>query len=178
MIPSHPPSTPEMNAMTRFESFTTTLLVTGFAVLVAASFAPSVAHAHCQVPCGIFTDQLRFEQMLEDEHTISKSQLMITELSAQKVDAQGFNQLARWVATKEDHAQKIQTTIAEYFLAQRIKPDSPTYTKQLVAAHAVIISAMKCKQSADPETAKTLEKSIFDFYRAYEGKEPDFEHSH
>ena len=23
--------------------------------------------AHCQVPCGIYGDQLRFEQMLEDE---------------------------------------------------------------------------------------------------------------
>ena len=32
--------------------------------------------------------------------------------------------------------------------------------------------------SADPDTAKALEKSIFDLYRAYEGKEPDFEHSH
>jgi nickel superoxide dismutase len=47
-----------------------------------------------------------------------------------------------------------------------------------MAAHAVMINAMKCKQSADAATAEALEKSIFDFYRAYEGKEPTFEHKH
>jgi nickel superoxide dismutase len=63
-------------------------------------------------------------------------------------------------------------------MAQRIKPDGDGYGKKLMAAHAVMIAAMKAKQSADPATAETLEKAIFDFYRAYEGKEPDFEHSH
>jgi nickel superoxide dismutase len=115
--------------------------------------------------------------MLEDEHTISKAQLQINELSTD-VDAQAVNQMTRWVMTKEEHATKIQETIAAYFMAQRIKTDDPEYGKKLMAAHAVMISAMKCKQSADAETAKVLEKSIFDFYRAYEGKEPTFEHSH
>ena len=63
-------------------------------------------------------------------------------------------------------------------MAQRIKPDNPDYAKQLTAAHTVMIAAMKAKQSADAATAKTLEKAIFDFYRAYEGKEPDFDHEH
>ena len=138
----------------------------------------SVAMAHCQVPCGIYGDQLRFEQMLEDEHTISKAQLQINELAGGEVDAQTANQMGRWVTTKEDHATNIQNTIAAYFLAQRIKPDSASYVKQLTAAHAVIIAAMKCKQSADPATAKVLETAIFDLYRAYEGKEPAFDHSH
>lgn len=138
----------------------------------------SVAFAHCQVPCGIYGDQLRFEQMLEDEHTISKAQLQLDELSGGEVDAQTVNQMGRWVSTKEDHATKIQDTISHYFLAQRIKPDNPNYVKQLTAAHAVIIAAMKSKQSADPATAKALEKAIFDLYRAYEGKEPAFNHSH
>ena len=39
----------------------------------------------------------------------------------------------------------------------------------------MITSAMKCKQSADGTTAKALEEAIFDLYRAYEGKEPEFE---
>ncbi len=138
----------------------------------------SIAMAHCQVPCGIYGDQLRFEQMLEDEHTISKAQISINELNGDDVDAQAVNQMGRWVMTKEEHATNIQNTIAAYFMAQRIKADSPTYVKQLTAAHAVMVAAMKCKQSADPETAKVLEKSIFDLYRAYEGKEPDFDHKH
>lgn len=136
------------------------------------------AMAHCQVPCGIYGDQLRFEQMLEDEHTISKAQLQLAELTGGDTDAQSVNQMARWVMTKEEHATKIQNTISAYFLAQRIKPDNPKYMDQLVAAHKVIIAAMKCKQSADPETAVVLEKAIFALYKAYEGKEPDFDHKH
>ncbi|WP_286177611.1 superoxide dismutase [Ni] [Rhodopirellula sp. JC639] len=152
----------------------TRILTATFALLITAS----IAMAHCQVPCGIYGDQMRFEQMLEDEHTISKAQLQINEITAGQMSAQSVNQAGRWVLTKEEHATKIQNTISAYFLAQRIKPGSEGYTKKLTAAHAVIIAAMKCKQSADPETAKVLEKAIFDLYRAYEGKEPDFEHVH
>jgi nickel superoxide dismutase len=138
----------------------------------------SIAMAHCQVPCGIYGDQLVFEQMLQDEHTISKAQIQLNELADGEADAQTINQLGRWVATKDSHATKIQDTIAHYFLAQRIKSANPEYVKQLTAAHNVIVTAMKCKQSADPVTAEALEKAIFDLYRAYEGKEPDFKHEH
>ena len=138
----------------------------------------SFAMAHCQVPCGIYGDQLRFEQMLEDQHTIAKAQAQINEMTEGEITAQKVNQMARWVAAKEDHATKVQNTIAAYFMAQRIKADNKNYVKQLTAAHAVMVAAMKCKQSADPETAEMLEKKIFDLYRAYEGKEPVFEHKH
>ena len=150
------------------------ILTASLAVMMTAS----IALAHCQVPCGIYGDQRRFESMLEDEHTIAQAQAQINEATGAKASAQVVNQTVRWVMTKEDHATKIQTTIASYFMAQRIKPGTEGYAKKLAAAHAVMVAAMKCKQSADPETAKALEKSIFDFYRAYEGKEPVFEHSH
>ncbi len=153
-------------------------MMRSFLSLAVLCLFTSVAMAHCQVPCGIYGDQLRFEQLLEDEHTISKAQLQLHELSDGEVDPQAINQMGRWVQTKEDHATRIQDTITHYFLAQRIKSGSPDYMKQLKAAHDVIVAAMKCKQSADPETAKVLEKSIFDLYRAYEGKEPDFDHEH
>jgi hypothetical protein len=39
---------------------------------------------HCQVPCGIFADQHRFEQMLEDQSTIEKASRLISELSGKK----------------------------------------------------------------------------------------------
>lgn len=153
----------------------------GLSTLVALSsliLLPAVTFGHCQVPCGIYADQLRFEQLLEDEHTISKAQLQINELTATLSTPQSANQAARWVMTKEEHATHIQNTIASYFLCQRIKSDSPRYTEQLKAAHTVMTAAMKCKQSADPATAKALEMAIFDLYRAYEGKEPAFEHKH
>ena len=152
--------------MIRFAALTTLFCLTA-----------STALAHCQVPCGIYGDQLRFEQMLEDGQTIAKAQTQLGEL-ADDPSVQDINQIARWVMTKEQHAQQIQDTIAAYFMAQRIKPDAANYDQSLKAAHKVMVAAMKCKQSADPATAKALKEAVLDLYRAYEGKEPDFGHKH
>ena len=137
---------------------------------------------HCEVPCGIYADQLRFEMMLEDTKTIAKAITSIQEISdgfnQGPPDAKSVNQLTRWVNTKESHATNTQHIVAQYFMTQRIKPDNKEYAKQLTAAHQVMVAAMKCKQDADSATAETLKKAILDLYRAYEGKEPDFNHSH
>ena len=124
---------------------------------------------HCQVPCGVYTDELRFMQMLEDQTTIEKSSKLILELS-NKDDGQSHNQLARWVATKESHASKIQKIIAEYFLTQRIKSSSKHYEKLLKGAHSVMVAAMKCKQSTETSAANDLKSSILAFQKIYESK--------
>ena len=125
--------------------------------------------AHCQVPCGIYGDQNRFEQMLEDQSTIEKASKLINELSGKK-DAQSQNQLSRWVATKESHATAIQKTIADYFMAQRIKASDSKYIEKLTKAHSVMVAAMKCKQSVDAETSASLKQAILSFHKSYEGK--------
>jgi nickel superoxide dismutase len=152
--------------------------------MVLVSHAQRVS-AHCEVPCGIYADQLRFEQMLEDQTTIAKAIKSMNELIAGLDDGANplsINQLVRWVTTKESHATNTQHIIAQYFMTQRIKPGADeaaqkNYIKKLTAAHAVMQAAMKCKQNPDPALAETLRKTILDFYRAYEGKEPDF-HKH
>ena len=102
--------------------------VTALAIVVAGCAAPSVALAHCQVPCVIYGDQLLFEQLLEDAKTIAKAQAQLNELLAEgQPTAQSVNQMARWVMTKEEHAGRVQDTMQAYFLAQRIKADSPRY---------------------------------------------------
>lgn len=146
------------------------------AVLAVAGWAGQAA-AHCQVPCGIYGDQRRFDAMLEDTETVAKAIAQIGELSGTH-DATGHNQLARWVVTKEEHATSIQETIAAYFMAQRIKPDAAGYDKTLKASHAVIVAAMKAKQAADPATAEALEKSILAFFEAYTGKKYQAAHVH
>ena len=160
----------------------TALIATTFAffVTIATASEPTipatpVAKApvpHCQVPCGIYGDQLRFEGMLEDTKTTAKAISQIGELATAAPSATGMNQAVRWVNNKESHAQNIQDVMGEYFFAQRIKSDHKDYTAQLATAHKVIVAAMKCKQDAAPATADALKAAIEDFYRAYEGKEP------
>ena len=129
------------------------------------------AMAHCEVPCGIYDDQRRFEDMLEDQKTIEKGMGQIREM-AEKSDPLSVNQTVRWIDTKEAHATNIQHTISQYFMTQRIKADKEGYGEKLAAAHAVMVAAMKCKQSTDTDVAVALRAKILDFYRAYEGKEP------
>ena len=139
--------------------------------------APATAPApHCEVPCGIYSDQMRFEMMLEDTKTIAKAITSLKEFCDGFRDgppnAKTVNQMTRWVNTKEQHATNTQEIMAQYFLTQRIKPDNEKYAQQLMAAHKVMVSAMKCKQDPADATATALKAAILDFYRAYEGKEP------
>ena len=131
---------------------------------------------HCEVPCGIYSDQMRFEMMLEDTKTIAKAITSLKEycdgFQTGPPNAKVINQMTRWVNTKEQHATNTQHIMSQYFLTQRIKPDNKEYAKQLAAAHKVMVCAMKCKQDPADETAVALKASILDFYRAYEGKEP------
>ena len=159
-----------------------TLMLVGFANILSASepitstTTPAAVVPHCEVPCGIYADQMRFEMMLEDAATIEKAIASLNEFAAGFSDgpptAKTVNQMTRWVSTKESHATNTQHIIAQYFLTQRIKADHKDYTKQLTAAHQVMVCAMKCKQDADPATATALKEAIYDLYRAYEGKEP------
>jgi nickel superoxide dismutase len=127
-------------------------LLIGLAVL---SFGATNAQAHCQIPCGIYDHHARMDGIFEDIATIEKAVKNIGELSGNK-DTQSANQLTRWVFTKEKHAQNIQDTVSEYFLAQVVKPADPNdkaaykkYLKSLADHHAVIVWAMKAKQTAD-----------------------------
>lgn len=135
---------------------------------MALFLGSQTVHAHCQVPCGIYGDEGRFEALLEDATTISKATAQINELAGTH-DAQGSNQLIRWVTTKEAHASNIQTVMCDYFLAQRIKTDDPKYVEKLTAAHKVIVAAMKTKQTADAGNAAALTKAIVAFHFAYDG---------
>ena len=140
------------------------------AVWVAAQGA---ALAHCQVPCGIYGDGLRFDGMIENVATISKAMRKIEELSADP--SRNMNQITRWVLTKEEHADKVAHVMSWYFLQQRIKTPRSSdrkardrYLKLLELAHRVLVKAMKCKQGTDQAAAEALEKAIRDFRGAYE----------
>ena len=121
--------------------------------------SPQFLYAHCQIPCGIYNDYARVQSMLEDAATIEKSIKLIIELSG-KSDAQSQNQLVRWVMNKEKHAQNIISTISDYFLTQRVKPNQKDYAERLIKHHTVIISAMEAKQNTDMKYAEALKDSI------------------
>lgn len=131
------------------------------------------AHGHCEIPCGIYGDDLRFAALDEDIRTIEKSMRQIAELSADP--GANANQIARWVTNKEVHADRIRETVSQYFLAQRIKlPDESdsaaveAYRDQLARLHKLIVHAMKSKQTTDLSHPATLRETLKAFREAYE----------
>ncbi|HKK19566.1 MAG TPA: superoxide dismutase [Ni] [Opitutales bacterium] len=126
------------------------------------------ANAHCQIPCGIYGDELKFGELEQHVETITKSARLVRELSAKdELTAQDHQQLVRWVNNKESHASKIIDEAANYFLAQRIKPDQDHYKDKLELLHHIILYSMKSKQSSDAEAPETLGKKIAEFKGLY-----------
>ena len=132
---------------------------------------------HCQVPCGIFDDPAMVAGVTEDCATIRKAMEQIVELGAKKDQtATDFNQMVRWVNTKEDHACKIIKQMGEYGLCQRCKlPSDPTspfandeeYVQALRSHHSVMTAAMKCKQNVDLAFVDKLDAAVEEMGRMY-----------
>ena len=137
-------------------------------ILIAVLFLATVSnvYAHCQIPCGIYDDKLRFSALEEDVKTIEKSINEINTIS--KADTVNYNQLVRWVNNKEEYSNKIIDVMSNYFLAQRIKPEMEGYDAMLKTVHKVIILAMKNKQNADVKFSSDLLDNIMVLKQSYE----------
>lgn len=134
---------------------------------------------HCQIPCGIYDDPLRFTLLEEHVTTIEKSMTQIQELS--KEQPPNWNQIVRWVNNKEAHADELTQIVTFYFMAQRVKPADPRdkaayakYVREITILHRMVFYAMKAKQTTDLENCAKLRGLIKAFRASYL---PD-EHAH
>ena len=146
------------------------LILSMLAVLLLLSFSISNVSAHCEIPCGIYDDQLRTQLIAEHARTIEKSMKQIMELG--KANPVNYNQLVRWVSNKEKHATEIQQIVSQYFMTQRIKPDQDKYAEKVILLHKMLLAAMKCKQTTDISHVNSLRAHLKEFETLY------FGHSH
>ena len=145
-----------------------------YKILFIIFFIPGVIFAHCQIPCGIYDDEMRFEMLYEHSKTIKKSVESILE---KNITYTNNNQLTRWILNKENHANEIQEIMLNYFLAQRIKipkhehhDHSDKYHALLEYAHKIIFFAMRSKQTSDLKIVMSLKRAISDFEDVYNSK--------
>ena len=116
--------------------------------------------------------------------TIEKAMIQIETLSA--AEDINYNQLVRWIETKEHHANLIQEIAEQYFMTQRVKPADPDdaeafekYIKQLTLLHEMLIYSMKTKQSTDVDVTGKLFVIVEKFEVAYFGpKDQEHDHGH
>ena len=146
--------------------------IIAFAIIIAA-FSLNNIHAHCQVPCGIYDDAARIIQIREHVTTIEKAMNKIAQLTSDESSAKNINQLVRWINTKEEHATFIQSIIADYFLAQRIKPKQKNedgrqqYVDQTLLLQQIIVAAMKSKQTVDKSGPKSVSTHLNQYVELY-----------
>ena len=139
------------------------------ALLFTALFLGLVsgARAHCEIPCGIYGDEARFATLEEHCQTIEKSMTQI--LALKGTSAKDLHTLARWTANKEEHANKIQHIVSQYFMTQRIKPGQDQYEEKISTLHQMLLAAMKCKQTVDTENVAKLRALTAEFRTLYLG---------
>ena len=135
-------------------------------------FVAGNAFAHCEIPCGIYNDMVRLVMLEEDIGTIEKSMKQITALSSEQ--PANHNQLVRWVMNKDNHASKIQETVTQYFMTQRIKPvadinsgDGQKYQRELTLLHGLLVHSMKAKQTTDVTHVEKMRSLLGEFADSY-----------
>ena len=138
--------------------------------IALVSLTASKALAHCQIPCGIYDDPARFSLMAEHITTIEKAMKTIIDLSNQKKP--DYNQLVRWVHSKDEHADELSEIVTYYFMAQRIKPPEEEggeahqkYVEQISSLHQMLVYSMKAKQTTDLQNGERL-RSLLETFRA------------
>ncbi len=134
-------------------------------VLTAALAFDQTARAHCEIPCGIYDDRARVQLIAEHIGTIEKSIKQVLDL--QQAEQVNYNQLVRWIVNKENHATEIQTIVSQYFMTQRIKPDTEQYARKIAVLHQMLITAMKCKQTTELKYVAELRELLQTFDQLY-----------
>lgn len=145
-------------------------LILSFIAIIMLFGHLNTAHAHCQIPCGIYGDERVFDELDEHVTTIEKSMSEIKRLQSET--PQDIHMISRWTSNKEKHAQNLQDIIGDYFLAQRVKlpaddandEQKELYTKHLQHLHKIIVLAMKTKQTLDEKQVTALKDTL----KAYE----------
>lgn len=153
---------------------------------LALAAAPKVlapttaAQPHCQVPCGIYGDRLRVELLREDFATIEKAMAQLRGFQAE--ESPNLNQVVRWTTTKDEHAQKIQDQVMDYWLSQRVKIEyeksvegAKLYHDKLTNLHWLAVYAMRSKQTTDAKNVQGMRDALDAFSELYFSKE-DLDH--
>ncbi len=121
--------------------------------LVASLLATAQLSAHCQMPCGIYHDQMIYDKVDEYFETMVKAVTFMHDDAFKTV--QEKNQFIRWVITKEKMSDEVAEVLMYYFLQQKVKPGNDDDTTDLVRSlHKMLFLLVQIKQNADVKIVK------------------------
>ena len=127
------------------------------------------AHAHCDIPCGIYDPHLAQIGAL----TVVRMVQLIEGLEApgaggpptQEDRVKFLNSLSRYIAVKEEHAELVKHEV-RIIRGDFFKPDnSPDGLGELV--DGIMKTASKCRQNVDKAAAEQLLDQVNQFAEAF-----------
>ena len=117
------------------------------------------AKAHCDVPCGIYDPITAQIAAL----TVVRMIDLMNDLGAGKQDLASQNSLSRYVAVKEEHAEKAKHEIRVIW-GDYIKPNHlEAYPELHGLTHKIMQLGSKCRQTVDRETAVEFVEAVNQF---------------
>ncbi len=116
--------------------------------LALALITPFVhVEAHCQMPCGIYHDDMVYDRIDQYVETMVKAVSMLNKNDFSSPFES--NRFVRWVIEKENASDEAASIILKFFLQQKIKPDEPDTAKRLESAHKLLFLLVAIKQNSD-----------------------------
>lgn len=122
--------------------------------------------AHCQLPCGIYHDDLEFGNLEQCVQTLHRANDGILENASSS--ALNENQRVRFILLKDQYADQFVQLLTTYFLQQRIQPGKPSTQALLTLSHQMMQTAMKIKQSVDQNKVDQLSHQLMEFKKLYQ----------
>ncbi|MFA6916759.1 MAG: superoxide dismutase [Ni] [Parachlamydiales bacterium] len=126
---------------------------------IASFFVCFGLHAHCQMPCGIYHDDMVYDQIDQYVETMVKAVAKIKDTKT--TTPENRNEYVRWIMTKDRLSDQTANLITTFFLMQKIKPDEEETPKKVVSAHKLLFQIVCIKQTVDF-------KSVSDFAEEWE----------
>ncbi|MBA3815692.1 MAG: hypothetical protein H0X29_04070 [Parachlamydiaceae bacterium] len=103
--------------------------------------------AHCQMPCGIYHDDMVFDQIDQYIETMYKCVSILKENKSSS--ARDKNEFIRWILQKENASNDVSSTLTTFFLQQKIKPGEDDTNKRIISAHKLLFLLVAIKQNVD-----------------------------
>ncbi len=103
--------------------------------------------AHCQMPCGIYHDDMVYDQLDQYVETMYKAVSVLEDSKFSTARERG--EFVRWINQKEIQSDDAARLILTYFLQQKIKPGEADTAKRLESAHKLLFMIVGIKQNVD-----------------------------
>lgn len=110
------------------------------------------ASAHCDIPCGIYDPSKAIQAAL----TVVRMTNLLVEHKEVKSDLQWYNEVGRYIASKEEHAEMVKHEVRVIWGDFFKQPQFEKYPDLHALTHSIMLLGSKVKQNVSIAEAREL----------------------